>query len=456
RHGARAATLRERATAQELAASPLTNDHRCAAQMTFVLRHHRLGLLALDRPRVLAGLRMILAGEERSEEAAARLELAAAIRTARIRHRREVVGIGDEGGGIYFGQPQVERRPEVLEHFLPAEVSVFDLVELLLHLRGEVDVKDVGELLHHHLLDGLAELGGEEAALVELYVAAVGEHRDDRRVRRRPADAQPFEFFNEARFGEARRRLGEVLARRDTLARHLLTDVDDGQRLLVLERLGVAFFARFLIERQEALELHDRPGRPEEIAATADIRLRRGGDVEVDGGRIEDRRRHLARHEPLPHELIELELVGAQELLHGVRAARGIGRTNRLVRVLRILRLFAAAVQLRRLADEFLAEQRTQIVARLTGSAFGHARRVGPHVGDETHRALGAELDAFVQVLGDAHGALRAERQFLGALLLQRRGRERRRRILAAFAAFYFCNVKTLTPLEVVENALRF
>src|SRR5262245_21237073 len=46
----RPTTLRERAAAEELAAAALTNDHRRAAEMTLLIRHHRLGFLAFDRP----------------------------------------------------------------------------------------------------------------------------------------------------------------------------------------------------------------------------------------------------------------------------------------------------------------------------------------------------------------------------------------------------------------------
>ena len=40
----------------------------------------------------------------------------------------------------------------------------------------------------------------------------------------------------------------------------LLAHLDDRQRLLVLERLVLAFLARLAIEREEALELHDAAG----------------------------------------------------------------------------------------------------------------------------------------------------------------------------------------------------
>ena len=125
------------------------------------------------------------------------------------------------------------------------------------------------------------------------------------------------------------------------LARHLLADLDDGQRLLVLERLVLAFFARLAIEREEALELHDRCRWSGTDSCGGRCRgCVRRRDVEVDRGRVEHRRRHLRRHEALPDELIELELVGAERYLR-MSSGRRVGSVGRiaLVRVLRVLRL---------------------------------------------------------------------------------------------------------------------
>ena len=62
--------------------------------------------------------------------------------------------------------------------------------------------------------------------------------------------------------------------------------------------------------------------------------------------------------------------------------------------------------------------------------------RVGAHVGDQAHLAL-ADVDAFVELLRDAHGLLRAEAQLARGFLLQGRGRERRRRIALALLAVH-------------------
>src|SRR5205085_7721651 len=63
---------------------------------------------------------------------------------------------------------------------------------------------------------------------------------------------------------------------------------------------------------------------------------------------------------------------------------------------------------------------------------LGDARAVGAHVRDQGDRALGPQLDAFVELLGDTHRPRGAEVQAQAALLLQRAGRERRRRLVLA------------------------
>src|SRR5258708_20826 len=235
--------------------------------MTGYVRHPRLRLFALERARVLARLRVMLAGEERPEEAAAGLQSTAAVGTPLVGNSREIVRLGDEVGELHVLERLVERLPEVAEHALPAEVTILDLVELQLHLGGESDVEDVGELLHHHALDLVAELGREEASLLERHVPPVGEPADDAGVRAGSPDAKPLQLLHETGLRETRRRLGEMLRRRDAVDRHLLSDLADGQRLLVFQRLRVAFFARFAIQRKAALELDDAAGAEEQTGS---------------------------------------------------------------------------------------------------------------------------------------------------------------------------------------------
>ena len=62
------------------------------------------------------------------------------------------------------------------------------------------------------------------------------------------------------------------------------------------------------------------------------------------------------------------------------------------------------------------------------GEIAGHLHPVGPHVGDEAD-GVAADRHALVELLGDPHRAGRAEAEFARRLLLQGRGRERRRRM---------------------------
>jgi hypothetical protein len=68
-----------------------------------------------------------------------------------------------------------------------------------------------------------------------------------------------------------------------------------------------------------------------------------------------------------------------------------------------------------------------QIDIRQTGA-------VGSHIGDQTFLAV-ADVNAFIETLGDGHRALGAEAELGAGLLLQRRGDERRLGAAAVLAS---------------------
>jgi hypothetical protein len=70
------------------------------------------------------------------------------------------------------------------------------------------------------------------------------------------------------------------------------------------------------------------------------------------------------------------------------------------------------------------------MTSRISDRLGGQRDRVGAHVGDQADAAL-ADVDAFIELLRDAHGALRRKTELARGFLLQRRGRERRRGIAA-------------------------
>ena len=124
--------------------------------------------------------------------------------------------------------------------------------------------------------------------------------------------------------------------------------------------------------------------------------------------------------------------------LHVVRMAHGRARTDGFVRILRVLLRLVGVGRLRQeLRAVFLPNQLAHFGQRFIGNAGG----VGTHVGDQTNRALVAEIDAFIQPLGDHHGALHAETQLARGILLELAGGKRRSRTATAFALFHRANV---------------
>ncbi len=149
---------------------------------------------------------------------------------------------------------------------------------------------------------------------------------------------------------------------------------------------------------------------------------------------VEDGRGHLAGHGALPDQRIQPELIGLEFLFDVAGQNIRRGRADRFVRFLCVLRLGAEHPRLFR--KPRLTVQLHDHIANLSDGLLRQIERVGAHIGDETDLAL-ADVDAFVQLLRDAHGFLRAEAQFAGGLLLQGRGRERRRGIALALLAIH-------------------
>ena len=111
----------------------------------------------------------------------------------------------------------LERPVERAQQRDPRALAAGDLVELLLHAGGELEVHVLAEVLDQEVRDDLADRLGVEAPLDDLDVAAVHDRRDRGGVRGRPADAVLLERLDQRRLGVARRRLREVLRRRHVL-----------------------------------------------------------------------------------------------------------------------------------------------------------------------------------------------------------------------------------------------
>ena len=155
-------------------------------------------------------------------------------------------------------------------------------------------------------------------------------------------------------------------------------------------------------------------------------------DLDLGNSLLEIGWGHLTGDGALPNQFVERSLVSIEVLANQLRLAARIGRADRFVRFLGVLGFGFVFARKRRVA---LAELGRDDVAYMA-DRFGHdLDAVGSHVGDETDQ-LAADIDAFVEPLGDLHRLLRGEAELAGGVHLQRRGRERRIRI--AFRGFLF------------------
>ena len=179
------------------------------------------------------------------------------------------------------------------------------------------------QVAHHH-----AKLLRVEAPLLFVHVLAVLDDGKDGGVGGRAADALLFQRLDERRFVIAGRRLREVLLRGELAELERLTRLDRGKRMLqlfVLRHFGL-FILALLVDREETLELHDRPCGAEQIIAGGDVN---GSLVEHGGG-------HLRGHKAPPDELVKLELIGAEKTAQRVGRALDRSRPDGLVSVLGI------------------------------------------------------------------------------------------------------------------------
>jgi hypothetical protein len=192
-------------------------------------------------------------------------------------------------------------------------------IELVLELGGEVVVDVPGEVAAEELRHRAADVDGTEAAAFHLHVLAEQQRLDDRGIRGRTADAVFLQRLDQRRFGEARRRLGEVLVGVDAFERHAVARLHRRQLAAFVVVLGGLGVLAFLVHGEEARIDHGR-------AAGAEAVFVAGGQVDADG--VERGRHHLrgdARFQISSYRRRSSSL-RKRETCAGVRSAE-VGRT---------------------------------------------------------------------------------------------------------------------------------
>ncbi len=233
-----------------------------------------------------------------------------------------------------------------------------------------------------------------------------------------------------------------MLARRDRAAGERIARRHHRQHAIALVLVLGRIVPAFLVDLEEAREGHGLAGGPK-----ADRIVRRG---DIHDHPVEHGARHLAGHGPLPDQLVEPALIVVEEARDPVRRAAEIGRPDRLVGFLGILGL--GLVQARIGRQEALAIHASDLLAAGGQRLARQLHAVGPHIGDQAD-GLAIDVGALEQALGGAHGARCAKAQLARGLLLQGRGRERRRRVALDLLLLEVLD-RELAALDQVEGAL--
>ena len=254
--------------------------------------------------------------------------------------------------------------------------------------------------------------------LLELDVAAVLQHLQDRGIGRGPADAELFHALDQRGFREARRRFGEMLGDGEVLPLQRLALAHGGQAARIL--VVAVVVAAFLVEREKAVEFHDLAGGAQFQHARAGL----GRDI--DGGALHLGRFHLARDGADPDQFIKPGLIGIETAAHLGGPARQVGGADGFVGFLRVLGL--GLILARRFRHIGVAVILADHLARLGDRRAVDLHAVGTHIGDEAG-GLAADVDAFIEPLRDPHGMRRRKAELAAGFLLQRRGGEGRLRI---------------------------
>jgi hypothetical protein len=265
------------------------------------------------------------------------------------------------------------------------------------------------------LANNLPQIRGRKVLVFQLYVLAVEQRGNDRRVGGRPADAFFFQLAHQRGFRVAGRRLGELL---------LLVELVQTERLPLLERRQVHHILVFLRRKNVETGEHHALALGPELDAGALGRDR--GVFNLGVG-------HLRGHKARPNQPVQLVLLGRDQRLDSVGGDGRIDRAHGFVGVLRA-------------PLGFEMPGLGRVIVRPPGffdHGFGRrsglirdAHRVGTHIGDQGRGARFAQVHAFIQALGDVHGPLGRVAQALVGGLLQSGGDERRRG--RTFALLYF------------------
>ncbi len=277
-----------------------------------------------------------------------------------------------------------------------------DVVQLLLHLRGEAEVHQVAEMLFQQHRGGEGGEGGDQLFALLEDVAPLLDGVDDGGVGAGSANAFGFQRLDQTGLGVPGRRLGLVADGVKFPTIHLFIHRKFGQQGVLIFQRSFGIVGPFYVCTEEAGEDH--------LAATG----LEGGvfHLDGDGAKFELGVGHLGGHGALPDQIVErLFVAGEGLLLRGQHLVTG--GADGLVGLLGTLGLGRITPGLG--MQVFGAVEFGDPVAGGVDRLVAQVDRVGTHVGDET---------IFIELLGGLHGLFGPHAQLAVGFLLHGAGGE--------------------------------
>src|SRR3989441_13222898 len=191
-HGLRGLALRVARARDELPEAPVLDDHRLAARRAQLVGGLVFGALVPRQVPFVLALRIGRAGDELPVPAPP-LDQPLAALGALLPGRGADLDVTPLFARLL--EVFLELRIKLLNRVHPLPISLLDLVERVLHLRGELDIHDLWEERLQEVGHLDAQLGRDERLPLATHVAALIDDRaEDRRVRGRAADAELLEI----------------------------------------------------------------------------------------------------------------------------------------------------------------------------------------------------------------------------------------------------------------------
>ena len=286
----------------------------------------------------------------------------------------------------------MKRLPKRIHHRNPSFFAARNLIQLIFEIRGKRIIHVLREMFRQETVNNAPNIGWGKTPHFQFHVFTRQQRGNNAGIGRRAANTKLFQRFYQRCFRITWWRFGEMLIRFNIKQSNPFAFNQRRQRIVFLV---FAVVQTFFVNTQKTGVTHRRTRGSEKAP---------GSRGQIRCYRIERRENHLARHSALPDQIVQLKLFLAQKRLHAFRGTQGGSRAHRFVGFLCVFGL--GFVKVRGFRQFTTAVTLPNQLAQFRYGFVCQRYRVSTHIGNQTHRTATAQINPFVQLLGNPHRAL--------------------------------------------------